>query len=74
MGAVVAIMGERGSEEVLLRRRMVIIDSKIAGSAQPYNYVANKEISAAENLPAARPSLNNSLLNHSLNARLNLHR
>jgi len=48
MGAVVAIMGERGSEEVLLRRRMVIIDSKIAGSAQPYNYVANKEISAAE--------------------------
>lgn len=47
-GAVVAIAGERGTEEVLLRRRVVIIDSKIAGSAQPYHYVAKKEISAAE--------------------------
>jgi hypothetical protein len=45
---VVAIAGERGTEEVLLRRRVVIIDSKIAGSAQPYHYVAKKEISAAE--------------------------
>lgn len=47
-GAVVAIAGERGVEEVLLRRRMVIIDSKIAGSAQPYHYVEEKEIHAAE--------------------------
>ncbi|HEY2360945.1 MAG TPA: hypothetical protein VGK36_07515 [Candidatus Angelobacter sp.] len=47
-GAVVAIAGNRGIEEVLLRRRVVIIDSKIAGSAQPYHYVAKKEISAAE--------------------------
>lgn len=47
-GAVVAIAGERGTEEVLLRRRVVIIDSKIAGSAQPYHYVARKEFSAAE--------------------------
>lgn len=47
-GAVVAIAGERGTEQVLLRRRVVIIDSKIAGSAQPYHYVAKKEISAAE--------------------------
>ena len=45
---MVAIAGERGPEEVLLRRRVVIIDSKIAGSAQPYHYVAKKEISAAE--------------------------
>jgi hypothetical protein len=45
---VVAIAGKRGTEEVLLRRRVVIIDSKIAGSAQPYHYVAKKEISAAE--------------------------
>jgi hypothetical protein len=45
---VVAIAGERGTEEILLRRRVVIIDSKIAGSAQPYHYVAKKEISAAE--------------------------
>lgn len=47
-GAVVAIAGERGTEEVVLRRRVVIIDSKIAGSAQPYHYVAKKDISAAE--------------------------
>jgi hypothetical protein len=47
-GAVVAIASERGKEEVLLRRRVVIIDSKNAGSAQPYHYVAKKEISAAE--------------------------
>ena len=47
-GAVVAIAGERGTEEILLRRRVVIIDSKIAGSAQPYHYVAKKEIHAAE--------------------------
>ena len=47
-GAVVAIAGRQGMEEVLLRRRVVIIDSKIAGSAQPYHYVAEKEISAAE--------------------------
>lgn len=45
---MVAIAGERGTEEVLLRRRVVIIDSKIAGSAQPYHYVAKMEISAAE--------------------------
>lgn len=46
-GAVVAIAGGRGTEEVLLRRRVVIIDSKIAGSVQPYHYVAKKEISVA---------------------------
>ena len=48
-GTVVALAGNRGTEEVLLRRRMVIIDSKIAGSAQPYHYVAKKDITAAEN-------------------------
>lgn len=47
-GSVVAIAGGRGKEEVLLRHRVVIIDSKIAGSIQPYHYVAKKEISAAE--------------------------
>jgi hypothetical protein len=47
-GAVVAIAGGRGTEEILLRNRVVIIDSKIAGSAQPYHYVAEREISAAE--------------------------
>lgn len=47
-GAVVAIAGGQGMEEILLRRRVVIIDSKIAGSIQPYHYVAKKEIHVAE--------------------------
>jgi hypothetical protein len=47
-GAVVAITGGQGEEEVLLRHRLVIIDPKMAGSAQPYHYVAEKEIQAAE--------------------------
>ena len=47
-GVVVAMSGGQGLEEVLLRRRLVIIDSKIAGSAQPYHYVKEKEINAAE--------------------------
>jgi hypothetical protein len=47
-GAVVAIAGGQGMEEILLRRRVVIIDSKIAGTVQPYHYVVKKEISAAE--------------------------
>ena len=47
-GAVVTIAGSRGAEEVLDRRRLVIIDSKIAGAAQPYHYVQAREILAAE--------------------------
>lgn len=47
-GVVVIMAGQRGQEEVLLRRRLVIIDSKIAGSIQPYHYVVKKEIHAAE--------------------------
>ncbi|MGZ4876800.1 MAG: hypothetical protein ACXVIO_01385 [Candidatus Angelobacter sp.] len=47
-GAIVAMAGGRGAEEVLDRRRLVIIDSKIAGAAQPYHYVKEMEIRAAE--------------------------
>jgi len=47
-GAVVAIAGSQGVEEILLRCRVVIIDSKIAGSPQPYHYLVKKEIHAAE--------------------------
>ncbi|HWG39004.1 MAG TPA: hypothetical protein VN658_00540 [Candidatus Acidoferrales bacterium] len=47
-GAVVAIAGAQGKEEVLLRRRLVIIDSKMSGAAQPYHYVVKKEIHTAE--------------------------
>jgi hypothetical protein len=46
--AVVTISDAPGAEEVLDRRRVVIIDSKVAGAAQPYHYVAKKEIRAAE--------------------------
>lgn len=47
-GAAVAIAGRLGAEEVLDHRRLVIIDPKIAGSVQPYHYVKEKEIHAAE--------------------------
>jgi hypothetical protein len=47
-GAVVTVTGKRGAEEVLDRRRVVIIDSKVAGAAQPYHYVQAREIHAAE--------------------------
>jgi hypothetical protein len=47
-GAMVAVAGVRGAEEVLDRRRLVIIDSKIIGSAQPYHYVEEMEVRSAE--------------------------
>ena len=47
-GAVVTLTDGQGAEEILDRRRVVIIDSKVAGAAQPYHYVAKKEIHAAE--------------------------
>jgi hypothetical protein len=47
-GALVTVAGKRGAEEVLDRRRLVIIDSKVAGAAQPYHYVQAREIHAAE--------------------------
>jgi hypothetical protein len=46
--AMVAIAGGQGAEEILLRRRVAIIDSKVAGAAQPYHCVAKKEIHTAE--------------------------
>src|SRR5438270_8635926 len=47
-GAVVTVAGKPGAEEVLDRRRPVIIDSKMAGAAQPYHYVQAREIRVAE--------------------------
>lgn len=47
-GAVVIVAGSCGAEEVLDRRRLVIIDSKMAGAAQPYHYVQGRAIHAAE--------------------------
>src|SRR6476620_405194 len=47
-GAVVAVAGQRGSEEVIERRKVVIIDPKAPGVAQPYHYVEERELRAAE--------------------------
>jgi hypothetical protein len=47
-GSVVTVTGQGGAEEVLDRRRLVIIDSKVTGAAQPYHYIQAKEIRAAE--------------------------
>jgi hypothetical protein len=47
-GAVVAITGWHLAEEVLDRRRLVIIDPKVTGAAQPYHYVEEMETHAAE--------------------------
>jgi hypothetical protein len=47
-GAAVIVAGKRGAEEVLDRRRLVSIDPKMAGAAQPYHYVQAREIHAAE--------------------------
>jgi hypothetical protein len=47
-GIVVAIAGGRGAEEVLDRRRLVIIDPKTIGTAQPYHYVKEMDIRTAD--------------------------
>jgi hypothetical protein len=47
-GVVVTVAGKHGAEEVLDRRRLIIIDSKVAGVAQPYHYVQAREIHVAE--------------------------
>jgi hypothetical protein len=47
-GIVVAMAGLLGAEEVLDRRRLVTIDPKATGAAQPYHYVEEMEIRAAE--------------------------
>ena len=47
-GAVVTMAGGPGAEEVLDRRRVAIIESNVAGAAQPYHYAKEREIRAAE--------------------------
>jgi hypothetical protein len=47
-GAVVAMAGRRGAEEVIDRRRLNIIDPGTAGAIQPYHYVGKMKIRAAE--------------------------
>jgi len=47
-GALVAISGAPGTEEIIERRRVEITNPKMPGAIQPYHYVQNKEINRAE--------------------------
>jgi hypothetical protein len=47
-GAMVTMTGNQGLEEVLDRRRLVIIDPNVTGATQPYHYVEEMEIRAAQ--------------------------
>lgn len=52
-GAVVALAGKPGSEEVIERSKLVIIDANGAGGAQPYHFAASMKLSVAEKHIAA---------------------
>lgn len=47
-GAVVAVAGHPGAEEIIERRKVIIIDTKKPGVVQPYHYVEAMEPPAAE--------------------------
>src|ERR1044071_1452795 len=47
-GAVVAVAGQSGAEQIIERRKVVIIDAKKPGAVQPYHYVEEMELPAAE--------------------------
>ncbi|HEX9255639.1 MAG TPA: hypothetical protein VF938_08830 [Candidatus Angelobacter sp.] len=47
-GALVAVAGQNGAEEIIERRKVIIIDAKRQGAAQPYHYVEELELPAAE--------------------------
>jgi hypothetical protein len=47
-GALVAMTGQHGAEEIIERRKVVIIDPKATGVTQPYHYVEEMELRAAE--------------------------
>lgn len=47
-GALVAMAGERGAENVIERRKITIIDPMAKGAAQPYHFVEEMELRAAE--------------------------
>lgn len=46
-GALVAIAGHNGMQEVLERRKVVIVDPKAKGVTQPYHFAEPMELSAA---------------------------
>ena len=47
-GALVGVAGQRGAEEIIDRRKVVVIDAKKPGAVQPYHYVQKIEFPAAE--------------------------
>ena len=47
-GALVVISGSLGAEEIIERRKVVIIDAKLPGVAQPYHFAERMELRAAE--------------------------
>jgi hypothetical protein len=47
-GALVAVAGVNGAQEIIERRKIIVIDPKAAGVAQPYHFVEEMELRAAE--------------------------
>lgn len=47
-GAFVVVAGQPGSEEIIDRRKVTIIDTKAPGVTQPYHYVEEMDLRAAE--------------------------
>jgi hypothetical protein len=47
-GALVAVAAQNGTQEILERRKIVIIDPAAKGVNQPYHYVEEMELAAAE--------------------------
>src|SRR6516225_3117232 len=47
-GAVVIVAGQPGAEEIIDRRKLLIIDPKAPGVTQPYHYVDQMDLRAAE--------------------------
>jgi hypothetical protein len=47
-GALVALSGKHGDEEIIERRKVMIVDPKAIGVVQPYHYVEEMELGAAE--------------------------
>jgi hypothetical protein len=47
-GALVAVAGQHGEEEIIDRRKVLVIDAKKPGAVQPFHYVQKIEFPAAE--------------------------
>jgi hypothetical protein len=47
-GALIAVAGQNGAQEIIERQKVIIIDTKNPGAVQPYHYVAKMALSAAE--------------------------